>query len=126
MSLEVSELFHPPSPLDDGRITERRHGFDGSSKTGQFPALPLSPTGPAASGWNATMPRINLAGSWLDLDSDNEDEPARAMQLTRRPRKRSTSPSHESSRNTLSSLKDKLLSRRSSMNFLKLASRPSP
>ncbi|KAJ2657480.1 hypothetical protein IWW48_004494 [Coemansia sp. RSA 1200] len=91
---------------------------------GQFPALPLSPTGPAASGWNATMPRINLAGSWLDLDSDNEDEPARAMQLTRRPRKRSTSPSHESGRSTLSSLKDKLLSRRGSMNFLKLASRP--
>ncbi|KAJ2657904.1 hypothetical protein IWW48_004302 [Coemansia sp. RSA 1200] len=95
------------------------------SNTSFFGNMPPSPTGPAASGWNAPMPRINLAGSWLDLDSDNEDEPTQAVQLTRRPRKRSPSPARESSRNTLSSLKDKLLSRRSSMHFLKLTSRPS-
>ncbi|KAJ2735257.1 hypothetical protein H4S06_006714 [Coemansia sp. BCRC 34490] len=95
------------------------------SNSSFFGTMPPSPTGPPSNGWNAPMSRINLAGSWLDLDSDNEDEPAQAVQLTRRHRKRSVSPTRESGRNTLSNLKDKLLSRRSSMHFLKLTSRPS-
>ncbi|KAJ2853027.1 hypothetical protein GGI22_005033 [Coemansia erecta] len=77
-----------------------------------FGSMPPSPTEPRFSNrWNnPTSPRINLEGSWLDLESDDEDE---HFNSARRRRKRSTSPT----RDALSSLKDKLLSRRSSMYF---------
>ncbi|KAJ1791767.1 hypothetical protein LPJ59_004938, partial [Coemansia sp. RSA 2399] len=75
-------------------------------------SMPPSPTEPRFSNrWNnPTSPRINLEGSWLDLESDDEDEQSK---YARRRHKRSTSPT----RDALSTLKDKLLSRRSSMYF---------
>ncbi|KAJ2213680.1 hypothetical protein EV179_003680 [Coemansia sp. RSA 487] len=116
VSLGTAEAFHVSS-LVNSKETERRHGLDGSINMNHFPALPLSPTEPRNS---PTFPRINLAGSWLDLESDNEDENgnAAASATRMRRRKRSTSPT----RDALSSLKDKLLSRRSSMHFRKLGS----
>ncbi|KAJ2777122.1 hypothetical protein H4R18_005320 [Coemansia javaensis] len=87
-----------------------------------FPALPHSPTTPdhpvLLPGIARFSPGHNLEGSWLDLDSDDDDDaPRRAATLARAPRKNSGSSVKEL-RSTLSGIRE--LTHRGSMHIRKL------
>ncbi|KAJ2543114.1 hypothetical protein EV175_006007 [Coemansia sp. RSA 1933] len=103
--------------------------------------MPPSPTTLETNGWGnhgspmispstqpCTSSRINLAGSWLDLGSDSEDEYGTSnrlysggLSLRNRRKGSSLSSSKDAAKNPLSNLKE--LTRRSSMHFRKLTNR---
>ncbi|KAJ1718179.1 hypothetical protein LPJ61_006775, partial [Coemansia biformis] len=96
-----------------------------SLHSGEFPQLPLSPTTLEQAAFLPGIARLspspNFEGSWLDIETDDEDDTfTRRSTLVRTPRKNSGSsmkdPSH--SRNPLAGIRE--LTHRSSMHLRKL------
>ncbi|KAJ1985577.1 hypothetical protein GGI25_006496 [Coemansia spiralis] len=122
----------PPSPIGAVPPTDMMMA---TTMEGLITPAAAAAAAAAANGWCAspTTPstqcssRINLAGSWLDLGSDSENEDAhRGSGLSLRGRRKGSHSSTKdaggsSSRAALANLKE--LTRRSSMHFRKLTSR---
>ncbi|KAJ2701036.1 hypothetical protein H4R19_005437 [Coemansia spiralis] len=95
-----------------------------SLHSGEFPQLPLSPTTPEQTAFLPGIARFspgpNFQGSWLDLESDDEDgTTTRRATLVRTRRKSSGSSMKEAhSRNPLAGFRE--LTHRSSMHLRKL------
>ncbi|KAJ2763106.1 hypothetical protein IWQ56_004904 [Coemansia nantahalensis] len=94
-----------------------------SLHSGEFPLLPLSPTTLEQAAFLPGIARFspgpNFQGSWLDLESDDEDGFTRRATLVRTRRKNSGSSMKEaSSRSPLAGFRE--LTHRSSMHLRKL------
>ncbi|KAJ2790314.1 hypothetical protein H4R20_007033 [Coemansia guatemalensis] len=92
---------------------------------GEFPQMPVSPTTPdqgpfAGNSIPRFASRVNLQGSWLDLESDDEDPSSRRTTTLVRSRRKNSGASAKdsSSRNPLANFRE--LTHRGSVHIRRL------